>query len=141
MKSAHEMVRRTIREMSAEGQAEVKAKRMYPRLLKYALIIRHKDFKDMQAQEKVSYFNAKTVSRNTHEMQVGDIVVHYNAVFRLTSRKDWPLEANENPDWQGHCVTFTTELIEWKEGTMPKHWAQDWTFQGNKLARWAVVSK
>lgn len=137
MAQAHKMTKAEIRhqgEVDPMGQHEWMT---YPQILKIMLRRAHREFKDMQAQD---YFKAQTVGRNTHEMQVGDIVVHYNAVFKLTSRTDWPREVNES-DMQGHCVTFTTELLQWREGTMPKHWAEGWVFQGNKLAHWTVVAK
>lgn len=80
----------------------------------------------------------KTVNVNTHELQTGDVVMCHGCLFKLTERKEWPTK--DDTEYRGVCVAFQTELLEYNEPTpMPRHWAIDWTIQGNKLAMWAKV--
>ncbi|MNZ81402.1 hypothetical protein D3C78_1000660 [compost metagenome] len=73
---------------------------------------------------------------NTHELKEGDFVISHGVLFQLHSRKDWGM-APDDTEYRGSCVTFKTDLIVFPAtASMPKHWAEDWTVQGNKLASW-----
>jgi hypothetical protein len=80
----------------------------------------------------------KLTSANTHELASGNIVHCHGSRFELTTR-------NSAADG---CVWFLTKYlgaVTYADGSaaheiMPKHWRDDWTVQGNELARWTVES-
>jgi len=76
----------------------------------------------------------------THQLKDGDVIQFYGCAFQLKNRKEWPMEAGDDPKLQGAVITFDTDLLVYTaDGGMPHHWAQRWTVQGNKLAHWALL--
>ena len=53
-------------------------------------------------------------------LETNDIISHYGATFRIISRHD-----------AVDCVSFKTECLESEGTSIPKHWLNDWTVQGN----------
>lgn len=76
--------------------------------------------------------------KTTHELNVGDIVQYYGCQFKLIERFNRKHKDDLQYDEQG-VTWFYTECLEFKEGSMPKHWAETWVIQGNKNASWKVV--
>lgn len=75
---------------------------------------------------------------NTHELRTGDVLVFSGCHFALTERKVW--RRPDDLQWDDHgTVTFQTDLLYYREGSMPRHWADTWTIQGNSRATWHVV--
>jgi hypothetical protein len=83
----------------------------------------------------------KTESVSTHDLREGDLVWFYGVVFRLRDRKNHGLTEGFDPDIQGDCITFRTDIVDATErcSHFPASWAAEWTFQGNKLSRFARV--
>ena len=77
-------------------------------------------------------------SKTTHELNVGDIVEHYGCKFKLIERFNRKHKNDLQYDEQG-VTWFHTECLEFKAGSMPKHWADTWVIQGNKNASWKVL--
>lgn len=78
----------------------------------------------------------ETVS--THDLAEGDCILYYGVTFRLRDRKEHAMRAGDNPETQGVCVTFRTDVVaDASNGFFPKSWLKDWTVQGNGMARWA----
>lgn len=81
-----------------------------------------------------------TVPKTTHELNEGDTVLYYGCVFQLKNRKVHPMEPGFCPKLQGECITFETDLLVYSADCgMPRHWADRWTIQGNKLAVWSLL--
>ena len=76
--------------------------------------------------------------KTTHELNVGDVVEYYSCKFKLTERFNRKDKQSLVHDEEG-VTWFHTECIEYKDGVMPKHWADTWVIQGNKNASWRVV--
>jgi hypothetical protein len=75
---------------------------------------------------------------NTHQLSVNDVVNCHGSLFRLVERFSEP----SNLPTGGDCVWFTTEYLgafdQFGE-SIPKHWRDNWTVQGNANAKWHVV--
>jgi tRNA U34 2-thiouridine synthase MnmA/TrmU len=78
---------------------------------------------------------------NTHELQVGDVVLNCGVCFLLTERRVYPMESDFCPDRQGDTIAFDTQVVGEVEGNgaFPKSWRKGYTIQGNKMAVWAKV--
>lgn len=78
---------------------------------------------------------------NTHELKDGDVVLCHGVLFRLKNRKDWGVDEGFDPEKQGSCITFETDLLHYPEegSVMPRGWVEGWVVQGNKLAKWVKV--
>ncbi len=84
--------------------------------------------------------NAKTISKNTHQLATGDVLKHYGATLKLTERRVF-----QNPDQpENETIQFDTECLHLEEGAaMPQHWVNrpgGFSIQGNNRAIWAVVA-
>lgn len=76
--------------------------------------------------------------RNTHQLQEGDVVEAHDCHFAL--RKCLVCKLDEYGTT--HC--WKTELIAYnlsnsKNPSMPLHWAQTWTIQGNENVEWKLA--
>jgi hypothetical protein len=70
------------------------------------------------------------LSKNTTELVVGDLVRAHGAVFRVRDRQE-----------AGAVVWFRTDVVEISENcSIPPHWIDGWTIQGNAHAYWHVVA-
>lgn len=80
------------------------------------------------------------LTKNTHELQAGDVVFHYGVAFELLERKVYPMRDTDCPDTQGECIVFTTKCVgsTVSGDVFPIHWRNGFTIQGNKMATWAV---
>lgn len=82
----------------------------------------------------MTHLNHESV--NTHQLNDGDVIEYYGCRFQLKNRKVWPMEPKDDPVKQAEVVTFDTDLLVYCGDVMPKHWADRWSVQGNKLAMW-----
>lgn len=85
--------------------------------------------------------NTTYVSRNTHQLQIGDIVSTHGSLFRLTERH---VDATALPCRPRVVVWFRTVYLGvdanlGNEESIPQHWRDDWTVQGTEWKSWAVV--
>ncbi len=80
-----------------------------------------------------------TISKNTHELAVGDVVVVGGAELLLMKCTRYPDHGNG-----GDVLVFETDCIHLDENAiMPKHWAESeggYRIQGNCLAMWGVLT-
>ena len=84
-------------------------------------------------------------SVSTHDLREGDVVKYYGVFFRLRDRRSAPTDlapkGSAEADYFGDTVWFRTDVLDDADnnGFIPQGWLKDWTFQGNKLARWGRV--
>lgn len=80
-----------------------------------------------------------TISKNTHELAVGDVVVVGGAELLLMKRT----QISDNGQG-GNIIRFDTDCVELPENAiMPKHWVEregGYTIQGNRFAMWGVLT-
>ena len=91
--------------------------------------------------ETIDLLTAKTESVSTHDLQNGDMIRFYGVVLELRDRKEWGVTAPHTEELHGQVITFKTNIIDQTQnnGFIPQSWLNDWTVQGNKLARWARI--
>lgn len=124
MAKAHMMVKALIAKLSESARY----KGQYAAMFRIALKQAHKDVK------RILSGVVDTVRANTLELKEGDIVQHYNCIFRLINRTSY-----ENDT----VVRFDTECVKFDpEGPIPHHWAHregGFAIQGNTYAYWSKV--
>jgi hypothetical protein len=74
------------------------------------------------------------ITKNTHQLEVGDIVCEHGARFELIERRvsqvHYPI---------GETLSFTTKLLSAAPNCqIPLQWRDSWTVQGNRRAHWRV---
>ena len=77
----------------------------------------------------------RIITRNTHELQVGDTVATHGSLFELTER----FSSTDG------CVWFHTRYLgkaydDAFEPVVERNWHHDWTVQGNERAQWSVIA-
>ena len=77
--------------------------------------------------------------KTSDELIIGDIVFCHGADFRITSIRE--SQGHNNLDICRPVYVCETECLNPEQFHGPKSWAQEWTIQGNRLARWAVKVK
>ena len=73
---------------------------------------------------------------NTHQLREGDVVVYYNATFRIHNRHVYYNAPSDTLYDPLGVVTFETDLLEFRFGPLPKGWAEEGTIQGNSMTMW-----
>lgn len=135
MTKAHMIVKDAIKAQVELGNGRTHT---YAQMLSLALKQAHKDFKTMrnEAQGVITL-----ISKNTHELKAGDVVLNYGVAFELLERKTYPMRADDCPDRQGDCIVFTTKCVgsTVSGDVFPMGWRKGYTIQGNKMATWAVI--